>query len=104
MFVMLGLVAIPLAFSSAGALERQTRIGQVTSFVEEATEGSKWSIVSITERENDVIYVIVKGSPPIPDVDPVFDAMEEAGIDTSTVILEFIPSYTFDVNGERGSF
>lgn len=104
MFVMLGLVAIPLAFSSAGALERQTRIGQVTAFVEEATEGSRWSIVAINERENDVIYVIVKGSPPVPDVDPVFDAMEEAGIDTSTVILEFIPSYTFDVDGERDSF
>ncbi len=104
MFVMLGLIAIPLAFSTAGAIERQSRIGQVTSFVEEATEGSKWSIVSITERENDVIYVIVKGSLPLPDVNAVYDSMGEAGIDTSTVILEFIPSYTFDVNGERDSF
>ena len=102
--VLVLLVAGPLTYSTAKAINDRSRMGQIQDYVEQATAGSPWSIVSITPRENDLIHVIVKGTPPLPDIDEVYANMERAGIDASKVIVEFIPSYTFDVDGERDSF
>lgn len=94
--VLLLVVAVPLSYSTAKSLEDRTRIARITTFVEEATEGTRWSIVSVSPREEDRIEVIVKGEPPLPDVAAVYDAMAESGLDTSLIDLEFIPAYSFD--------
>ncbi|MDN4474848.1 TIGR00341 family protein [Demequina sp. SYSU T00192] len=89
-------VSVPLTYSSLKTIEDRTRMARVTAFVEEATEGTRWSIVSIDPREASRILVIVKGAPPLPDVAAVYDAMAGEGLDVSLIDLEFIPAYDFD--------
>lgn len=94
--VLLLVVSVPLTYSSLQTVERRARIAQVTNFVDEAAEGTRWSIVSIDEREANRILVIVKGQPPLPDVAAVYDAMEADGLEIGLIDLEFIPAYDFD--------
>ncbi len=94
--VMVLVVAAPLSYSTAKAIENRSRIGVVKNYVEQVTEGTRWSIVSIQAREGNKIHVIVKGEPPLPDIPTVYARMRDAGIDADNVIVEFIPSYTFD--------
>ncbi len=98
------LVSGPLAWSTAKAIEDRGRIASVQSYLEDLTVDTRWAVVSVTPREDNVIYVVVKGTPPLPDVDEVYAGMESAGLDADDIVLEFIPSYTFDVSGERDNF
>jgi uncharacterized hydrophobic protein (TIGR00271 family) len=98
------LVSGPLAYSTANAIEDRSRISAVTEYVEQITAETRWTIVSITPREAGQIHVIVKGTPPLPDMAAAYADMEAFGIDPDNVIVEFVPSYTFDVDGERDSF
>ncbi|WP_062386406.1 TIGR00341 family protein [Demequina iriomotensis] len=94
--VLLLVVAVPLAYSTAQTIESRSRMGRVTTFVDEATEGTRWDLVSITPREGGRIHVIVKGEPPLPDMGQVYDAMAADGLDTSLIEVELVPTYTFD--------
>mgnify|MGYP000241371555 CR=1 FL=1 len=98
------LVSGPLAYSSAKAIEDRSRVKTITEYVEQVTEDTQWGIVQITSREQDYIHVLLKGTPPLPDMEQAFARMEEAGIDAEKVIVEFVPSYTFDVDGARDAF
>lgn len=97
-------VSGPLTWSTANAIANNSRIGQIRTYVEDTAADSKWTIMSVTPRENGMIHVLVKGTPPLPDVAQVYADMEEAGLDADSVILEFVPSYTFDSEGPRDSF
>jgi uncharacterized hydrophobic protein (TIGR00271 family) len=99
---MILIVTGPLTYSTAKAIEERSRMGAVRDYVEQVTDGTQWSIVSITGRERGQIHVIVKGEPPLPDIPTVFANMEAAGIDTTDLSVEFIPSYTFDENNLEG--
>ncbi|SEJ22128.1 TIGR00341 family protein [Demequina mangrovi] len=94
--ILLLVVSVPLTYSSLKTIDDRVRMAQVTSFVQDATEGSRWEIVSIDPRESSRILVIVKGEPPLPDVAAVYQAMEDDGLDVSLIDLEFIPAYGFD--------
>ncbi|WP_062302591.1 TIGR00341 family protein [Demequina subtropica] len=96
--VLLVLVTVPLAYSTAQTIESRSRMGRVTNFVNEATEGTRWDLVSITPREGGKVHVIVKGEPPLPDMAKVYDAMEEDGLDISLIEIELVPTYTFDAD------
>lgn len=98
------LVSGPLAWSTAQAIEDRGRVATVQSYFENLAEDTRWAIVSVTPREDDIIYVVVKGTPPLPDVGEVYAGMEAEGLDTDSIVLEFIPAYTFDADGERGAF
>ncbi|MFV0286045.1 MAG: TIGR00341 family protein [Demequina sp.] len=98
------LVSGPLAWSTAHAIENSGRISSVQNYLDDLTADTRWSIVSVTPREDDVIYVVVKGTPPLPDTDAIYAGMEEAGLDADHIVIEFIPSYTFDIDGERDNF
>lgn len=97
-------VSGPLTWSTANAISNNSRIFQIRAYVEQAAADSKWTIVSVTARENNMVHVLVKGTPPLPDVAAVYEDMAAAGLDVDSVILEFVPSYTFDSDGERDSF
>lgn len=97
-------VSGPLTWSTAHAIQNNSRIAQIRTYVNEAASGSKWTIVSVTARENSMVHVLIKGTPPLPDVEAVYEDMAESGLDVDTIILEFVPSYTFDSEGERDSF
>ncbi len=100
--VMLVIVAVPLAYSSAKTIIDRSRMGQVSSFVEDITAGTRWSIVSIEPREADRIHVVVKGEPPLPDVPAVYALMADAGLDTNLISIEFVPTYSFDSENLTG--
>ncbi len=97
-------VSGPLTWSTAHAIQNNSRIAQIRQYVEAAAADSKWTIVSVKARENNMVQVLVKGTPPLPVVDAVYDDMAASGLDIDTVILEFVPSYTFDSEGARDSF
>ncbi|WP_297081168.1 TIGR00341 family protein [uncultured Demequina sp.] len=101
--ILVALVAGPLTYSTAQAIESRSREQAVRDFVEEATENARWKIISIQPREGDLIVVQLKGTPPIPDLEPVWAEMEDAGLDTAEIVVEFVPTYSFDVNGPRDS-
>jgi len=90
------LVAVPLTWSTAHAIESRSRIGAIQNYVENLTEGTRWTLVSVTAQENDTFHVIVKGEPPLPDVGEVYRQMADAGLDTAKITVEFQPAYTFD--------
>lgn len=94
--VMLLVVAVPLTYSTLKTIEDRSRMGRITDYVESATEGTRWTIVSITAREEDRIHVIVKGEPPLPDMESVYADMAASGLDVDKISIELIPSYTFD--------
>lgn len=94
--VMLLVVAVPLTYSTVKTLEDRSRMGQITAYVEDITAGTRWTIVSITPREDDRLHVIVKGEPPLPDMAAVYADMAAAGLDVDKISIELIPSYTFD--------
>ncbi|MDN4482570.1 TIGR00341 family protein [Demequina lignilytica] len=94
--VMLLVVAVPLTYSTVKTLEDRSRMGQITSYVENVTAGTRWTIVSITPREEDRLHVIVKGEPPLPDMAAVYADMEANGLDIDKISIELIPSYTYD--------
>ncbi|MDN4479132.1 TIGR00341 family protein [Demequina sp. SYSU T00039] len=96
--VMLLIVAVPLTYSSLKALEDTSRIGRITTYIEDITEGTRWEIVSVALRENDRLHVIVKGQPPLPDMAPVYADMEANGLDTSLITIELVPTYTYDAD------
>ncbi|WP_084105701.1 TIGR00341 family protein [Demequina sp. NBRC 110056] len=98
------IVSGPLAYSTAKAIEDRSRMATITDYVEQVTDGTPWAIVSITPREEGMIHVLLKGTPPLPDMDVAFDRLAAAGLDADKVIVEFVPSYTFDSAGERDSF
>ncbi|WP_296666905.1 TIGR00341 family protein [Demequina sp.] len=100
--VMLLVVAVPLTYSTAKSISDRSRIAQITDYVEQVTEGTRWSIVSITPRERNQIHVIVKGEPPLPDIPRVYEAMAAAGLDTDLISVEFVPSYSFDSDNLEG--
>ena len=104
MAVLILLVSGPLAYSTAKAIEDRSRMATITDDVEQVTAVTRWSIISITPREQGAIHVLLNGTPPLPDMAAAYERMEEAGIDADTVIVEFVPSYTFDVEGERDAF
>ncbi|WP_062528768.1 TIGR00341 family protein [Demequina rhizosphaerae] len=94
--VLLVIVAVPLSYSSIKTVESRSRMGRVTSFVDEATQGTRWDLVSVKPREAGRIHVIVKGQPPLPDMEKVYQAMEDDGLDTTLIEIELVPTYTFD--------
>jgi len=96
MAVLLGIIAIPLAYSTAHAIQGRSAVSRITTYVEQATEGTPWTIVSITQKADNSFHVIVKGEPPIPDVGAVYDNLKAAGYDPDKVSIEFVPSYSFD--------
>ncbi|WNM23811.1 TIGR00341 family protein [Demequina capsici] len=97
-------VSGPLTYSTAHAIENNSRIGKIRTYVDQAAADSKWTIVSVTARENNMVHVLIKGTPPLPDVSAVYADMAASGLDVDSIILEFVPSYTFDSNGARDSF
>lgn len=101
--LMVLIVAGPLTYSTAKAVEDRSRIGTVQQYVEDLTAGTRWSIVSVTTLDSNRIHVIVKGEPPLPDVAAVYTQMQKAGLATEDITLEFIPSYTFDQDGSTSS-
>ncbi|MFV0632605.1 MAG: TIGR00341 family protein [Demequina sp.] len=98
------LVSGPLAWTTAKAIADSGRIATVQNYLDDLTEDTRWAVVSVVPREDDKIYAVVKGTPPLPDIDQVYAEMDDAGLDVEHIVLEFIPSYTFDVNGERDNF
>ncbi len=96
MVALLGVVAIPLTYSTAKAIEARSAVGRITSYVNEATDGTRWTLVSITAQESGKFHVIVKGEPPLPDVGSVYDNIRAAGLDADKISIEFVPTYTFD--------
>ena len=90
------LVAVPLAWSTAHAIESRSRLAKIQDYVDQVTEGTKWSLVSITPQENDTFHVIVKGEPPLPDVGKIYDRLRAAGLNPDKVSVEFVPTYSFD--------
>ncbi|WP_082092268.1 TIGR00341 family protein [Demequina pelophila] len=96
--VMLLLVAVPLTYSSMKTLEDSSRIGRITSYIEDITEGTRWEMVSITLRESDRLHVLVKGRPPLPDMAALYADMEANGLDTSLITVELVPVYAFDAD------
>lgn len=99
--MLVALVAWPLTYSSAKAFESRSREQAVREYVEQATEGSRWVIIDISAREGDLVLVQLRGTPPVPDLTPVWEDMEAEGLETDKIVIEFVPTYTFDVNGER---
>jgi uncharacterized hydrophobic protein (TIGR00271 family) len=97
--LMVLIVAGPLTYSTAQAIEDRSRIATVQQYVEDLTANTRWSIVSVTALDSNRIHVIVKGEPPLPDVAEVYAQMREAGLATDDITVEFIPSYTFDQDG-----
>ncbi|WP_062463636.1 TIGR00341 family protein [Demequina soli] len=96
MVVLLLVVAVPLSYSTVNSIETSSRMGRITTFVNDATAGTRWDLVSITQREGGRIHVIVKGEPPLPDMGRVYARMKDAGLDTSLIDIELVPTYTFD--------
>jgi uncharacterized hydrophobic protein (TIGR00271 family) len=90
------LVAVPLAWSTANAIETRSKEGRIRTYVEQVTEGTGWELVSISQRENGKYVVLVKGQPPLPDMATVYDNMDKAGLDTSKIEVQLVPTYTFD--------
>ena len=91
-------------FAAAKAIEDRGRIASVQSYLEDLTKDTRWAIVSVTPREDNIIYVVVKGTPPLPDVEEVYAGLEAEGLEAEDIVLEFIPPYTYDVDGERDHF
>lgn len=90
------LVAIPLAWSTAHAIESRSRLARIQDSIEQLTDGTKWTLVSVTAQENDTVHVAVKGEPPLPDIADVYRRLADAGLDPAKITVEFLPSYTFD--------
>ncbi|WP_062212856.1 TIGR00341 family protein [Demequina oxidasica] len=97
--VMVLLVAGPLTYSTTQVIQNRDRVSKVQEYVEQVTDGTKWTIVSVTPLEGQRIHVIVKGEPPLPDVEQVYAKMRESGLNVDDITLEFIPSYSFDSSG-----
>jgi len=98
MAALVAIIAIPLAYSTVHAIQSRSAVGRVTSYVEEVTAGTGWSLVSITQREGDSFHVIVKGEPPLPDVGRVYERIRAAGLDPDKITIEFVPTYSFDAD------
>ncbi|MGC4175209.1 TIGR00341 family protein [Demequina sp.] len=96
MAALVAIIAVPLAYSTVHAIQTRSALGRITTYVEEATAGTAWDLVSISQQENDTFHVIVKGEPPIPDIGVVYDRLSESGLDPSKVTVEFVPAYSFD--------
>ena len=60
--------------------------------VRKITADTRRSIVSITPREENTIHVIVKGEPPLPDMERVYAEMAGAGLDVDKITVELIPA------------
>ncbi|WP_430868592.1 TIGR00341 family protein [Demequina aurantiaca] len=97
--VMVLIVAGPLTYSTTQVVINRDRVTKVEDFVADATAGTKWSIVSVTQLQDRKIHVIVKGEPPLPDVENVYAQMRADGLDVDDITIEFIPSYSFDSTG-----
>jgi uncharacterized hydrophobic protein (TIGR00271 family) len=95
MVALLAIIAVPLTYSTVNAIESRSAIGKITRGVESATEGTRWDIVSVAQKDGGTFHVIVKGEPPVPERDAVTTALTEAGLDPSIVTVEFVPTYTY---------
>lgn len=99
MAVMVLLVAGPLTYSTTQVVANRDRVAKVQTYVEQLTAGTKWAVVSVVQLDGNNIHVTVKGEPPLPDVQAVYEKMKEAGLNVDDITVEFDPAYSFDSNG-----
>lgn len=83
-------IGIPLAASSRRIAADTQQEAEVREITEDWAASVGWEVVEVSTSTSRV-EVRVVGSPPIPETDTYAAALESAGIDTSGVVIEFIP-------------
>lgn len=90
--VMLIIIAVPLAYTSWTTATKTTFESTVRDAALEWAEKTRWELISVETRANGNVLVRVTGVPPVPDHDSLGAQLEDAGIDSSRVDADFVPS------------
>ena len=91
--VMLAIICIPLTLSSIDFTKSTVTETTTSDVAQHWARDAGWDLVSVTTSGSTLI-VRATGALPTPDTAPLESALKRAGIDTSNVEVELVPSYT----------
>jgi uncharacterized membrane protein len=89
-----------LVWSSVRIGSDQAEQERVRSVTEEWAQTVGWEVIEVSTTGTDVTVRVI-GTPPIPSTDGYASALEQAGIDPSSVVVDFIPQTVVNVGESR---
>lgn len=95
--VMLVIVGIPLTASSWTSTMAAVEENTISTVVTQWANGQGWESLGVTSTGGE--YVIrLSGPMPVPETSELEAELRAAGVDTSTVTVEFVPSYSVQLD------
>jgi uncharacterized membrane protein len=93
-----GVIAVPLAGSTARIVDERLTIASVTDVASAWAEDAGWEVVDVTVRQG-AVTVRVLGPPPSPDPDALRRDLDAAGLAGVDVRLQLVPEARIELAG-----
>ncbi len=94
--VMLLVVGVPLALSSLAVTLRVVAENRVHGIATEWADGVGWKVTDVASDGIEV-HVRAEGPLPLPDTEPLREALRDAGVRSDEVTVELVPVYTVEL-------